>query len=362
MPPAPRWWFEGCRHCPSAPHGRVAHNSSIAPPPPFFSAASDCSLRGSVPGVSTHTRVTLRGSTRSSLQRGRQRCPSNSRAASSSLWTPVLLKAPILVSATCRRWGEAEEWSAVGRGHWEESFFYKLLQVTPLCSLDCPCNPTASQSVKKIIEINPYLLGTMAGGAADCAFWERNLGMQCRLYELRNKHRISVAAASKLLANTLYSYRGYGLSVVRAPPPSCLTASISISPLLVSLLQGTMVAGWDTSGPQLYYVDNDGTRLHATDEMPYFSVGSGSTYAYGVLDSGYKYEMSDEEAIDLGQRAIYHATHRDAYSGGINNVYLVKPEGWIKVAATDVLKLHDRYEAQKKEEAEKRGAEKRGVE
>ena len=27
--------------------------------------------------------------------------------------------------------------------------------------------------------------------------------------------------------------------------------------------------------------------------------------------------MTDEEAYDLGQRAIYHATHRDAYSGGI---------------------------------------------
>ena len=26
----------------------------------------------------------------------------------------------------------------------------------------------ASGSVKKVIEINPYLLGTMAGGAADC--------------------------------------------------------------------------------------------------------------------------------------------------------------------------------------------------
>ena len=33
----------------------------------------------------------------------------------------------------------------------------------------------ASGTVKKIIEINPYLLGTMAGGAADCAFWERAL-------------------------------------------------------------------------------------------------------------------------------------------------------------------------------------------
>jgi len=50
-----------------------------------------------------------------------------------------------------------------------------------------------------------------------------------------------------------------------------------------------------------------------------FSVGSGSTYAYGVLDSGYNYGMSVEEAYDLGQRAIYHATHRDAYSGGVVN-------------------------------------------
>lgn len=36
----------------------------------------------------------------------------------------------------------------------------------------------ASQTVKKVIEINPFLLGTMAGGAADCQFWERNLGRQ----------------------------------------------------------------------------------------------------------------------------------------------------------------------------------------
>lgn len=36
----------------------------------------------------------------------------------------------------------------------------------------------ASQSVKKIIEINPYMLGTMAGGAADCQFWHRNLGIK----------------------------------------------------------------------------------------------------------------------------------------------------------------------------------------
>lgn len=37
-----------------------------------------------------------------------------------------------------------------------------------------------------------------------------------------------------------------------------------------------------------------------------------------VLTSGqgYRENLTDEEAYDLGRRAIYHATHRDAYSGG----------------------------------------------
>jgi 20S proteasome subunit beta 5 len=82
----------------------------------------------------------------------------------------------------------------------------------------------ASQSVKKgtsfpfetnkVIEINKFLLGTMAGGAADCQFWETRLGIECRLHELRNKERISVAAASKILANIVYGYKGMGLSMV----------------------------------------------------------------------------------------------------------------------------------------------------
>jgi len=38
--------------------------------------------------------------------------------------------------------------------------------------------------------------------------------VKCRIYELRNKERISVAAASKLLANIIYGYRGMGLSMV----------------------------------------------------------------------------------------------------------------------------------------------------
>lgn len=170
-----------------------------------------------------------------------------------------------------------------------------------------------SGSVQKVIRISKYLLGTMAGGAADCSFWERNLAMQTRVHELREGKRISTAAASKMLANVVYSYRGMGLSM------------------------GTMVAGWDEGvGSNLYYIDSDGTRLKGDR----FSVGSGATYAYGVLDNEYRYEMEVAEAVELGKRCIWHATHRDAYSGGTINVYVITAAGWVHHFAADMNTLH----------------------
>ncbi|XP_054831252.1 proteasome subunit beta type-8 [Eublepharis macularius] len=172
----------------------------------------------------------------------------------------------------------------------------------------------------KVIEINPYLLGTMSGSAADCQYWERLLAKHCRLYYLRNKERISVSAASKLLANMLAEYRGMGLSV------------------------GSMLCGWDKKGPGLYYIDDNGVRLSG----PLFSTGSGNSYAYGVLDTGYSPDLSVEEAYDLGRRAISYATHRDAYSGGVVNMYHMKEDGWIRVGRTDVSLLLDQYAEAKK--------------
>lgn len=67
--------------------------------------------------------------------------------------------------------------------------------------------------MKKVVEINKHLLGTLAGGAADCIYWDRVLAKQCRMHELRNRTRISVAAASKLMSNMIYNYKGMGLSI-----------------------------------------------------------------------------------------------------------------------------------------------------
>jgi 20S proteasome subunit beta 5 len=140
----------------------------------------------------------------------------------------------------------------------------------------------------------------MAGGAADCQYWLAYLGMQCRLHELRHKRRITVAAASKILANLTYSYKGMGLSMVRVPFHSICEALSDLS-----FLQGTMCAGVTPSeGPALYYVDSDGTRMSGN----LFCVGSGQTFAYGVLDAEYHYDLTTEEALELGRRAIIAAS------------------------------------------------------
>jgi len=197
-------------------------------------------------------------------------------------------------------------------------FVYKGGVIIAVDSRASMGNYISSQTVKKVIEINPYLLGTMAGGAADCSYWQRYLGKEARMFELRNKERMSVAAASKLFSNILYGYQGYGLSV------------------------GSMVAGWDKTGPQLYYCDSDGTRLHGK----VFSVGSGSTFAYGVLDNGYSWDLTDEEAQELGRRSIYHATNRDAYSGGTCSVYHITEPGWTLISQDNVCDLHYKYAEQ----------------
>lgn len=165
-----------------------------------------------------------------------------------------------------------------------------------------------SSATEKVLPVSQHILATMAGGAADCAFWIRHLAMQARLYEIENEgQQLTVRRASKLLANNIARFLG-------------------------KLSMGTMVLGHDSQeGFSIYYVDNDGTR----SKGKLFAVGSGSTYAYSILDAGYRPEMSVEEAKELGLRAIRHATYRDAFSGGFVNVYLVQASGWRRIARVD---------------------------
>ena len=89
-------------------------------------------------------------------------------------------------------------------------------------------------------------------------------------------------------------------------------------------------------------MDSDGTRLKGKDSPS----GPGPCRRDGVLDQRRveaDEEVSAEEACELGRRAIYHATFRDAFSGGTISVYHVSEKGWTKMSGTDVGELHFEY-------------------
>ncbi len=170
-----------------------------------------------------------------------------------------------------------------------------------------------SKTVQKVLPVSKTILGTMAGGAADCSYWIRFLRNESKLHELTHDGRaMSVARASRLLSTVLYANRGLDLSV------------------------GTMIMGYDNrEGFSIYYIDNTGVRIKG--DM--FAVGSGSTFALGILDTEErKFDMSEEEAVALGIKAIRHATLRDAASGGFIGVYLINERGWSKVFSQDLAK------------------------
>lgn len=165
-----------------------------------------------------------------------------------------------------------------------------------------------SKTTQKVLPVNSHVLGTMAGGAADCSIWIRYLKSQALLHELMEGTRMTVTRASKILSNTLYARRNQDLSV------------------------GTMIMGFDGDKPRIFYLDNTGKRIQG--DM--FAVGSGSTFALGVLDNEFRHDLSVDQAIALGIKAIRHATFRDAYSGGFINVYLITQQGWEKVYTEDI--------------------------
>ncbi|KAJ2790601.1 hypothetical protein H4R21_006478 [Coemansia helicoidea] len=53
--------------------------------------------------------------------------------------------------------------------------------------------------------------------------------------------------------------------------------------------------------------------------------------------------MGLDEAKDLARRAIYHATHRDAFSGGVVRMYWVHKDGWEAYPLEDVSQLYYQY-------------------
>ncbi len=165
----------------------------------------------------------------------------------------------------------------------------------------------ASKDTQKVFEISPKICMTIAGSAGDGQAMARLLKAELSLYELQEK-KVTVKAAATLLANIL---RG---------------AYKSFIPEYVQLVLG----GYDARGSHLYSVDAAG-GLSPEDE--YAFSGSGSVIALGVLEDGYKKDMSTGDGVNLLLRSIRAARERDVYTGGKSmHVAVITKDGikWIK--------------------------------
>lgn len=150
-------------------------------------------------------------------------------------------------------------------------------------------NLIASKETQKIYPIDDHIVMTIAGASGDGQALARYLRAELKLFSIENQRKISVKGAASLLSNILQNSKFY--------------------PYFVQLILG----GYDNSGPAIFDLDLIGG---SEEEKRFFSTGSGSPMALGVLEDSYREGMSLEEGAKLAVRSIRAAIERDVASGG----------------------------------------------
>lgn len=147
----------------------------------------------------------------------------------------------------------------------------------------------ASKTSQKIYQIDDRIGITTAGGSGDNQALIRILKAEINLYKLTRNAEFTVKAAATLLSNILSNNRYYPYYVMN------------------------ILGGYDKEGAHLWSIDAVGGY---EEEKSFTATGSGSPVAYGVLEDGFKENMTKDEAVRLAVRSIRSARERDVMSGG----------------------------------------------
>ncbi len=168
----------------------------------------------------------------------------------------------------------------------------------------------ASKESEKILPVADHVALTIAGASGDAQALARYMKAELKLFSIQNQRRISTKGAATLLSNILQGGRWTYL------------------PYMVQLI----IAGYDETG-SIFSLDAIGS---IEEEKKFFSTGSGSPMALGVLEDGYKDGISIDEASKLAVRAIKAAIERDIGSGGkAIDVAVINKDG-IKITRNDL--------------------------
>ncbi|MEM3915110.1 MAG: archaeal proteasome endopeptidase complex subunit beta [Metallosphaera sp.] len=144
----------------------------------------------------------------------------------------------------------------------------------------------ANKMVRKIVYIDDRIGMTTAGSVADLQYIYNYMKNIYHYNVISGNRPVTVKSLATYLTNVLSQSKYF--------------------PYLVQILIG----GYDTQ-PRLFNLDYLGDMTEET----YVATGSGSPVAMGVLEDGYRPDLSGEEAMDLGARAVLSAIKRDSFTG-----------------------------------------------
>ena len=177
-------------------------------------------------------------------------------------------------------------------------------------------NFIAHKETQKVYKIDDNLGLTTAGLVGDAQVLARYVKAEVELYKLRRQAPMSVKAAATLMSNILRRGGGsQGFYYV-----------------------GLIVGGHDSEGGHVYSLDAAGGSIPDN----YISVGSGSPYAYGVLEDHYKKDVSLSDSIDLAIRALNAAMKRDSASGDGMAIITITKDGYVEVSDEEISKRASR--------------------
>lgn len=165
-----------------------------------------------------------------------------------------------------------------------------------------------NKRTQKIHKITDSMAVTMAGLVSDAQLLVKLIKAEIKLKDLQTLRTSTVREAANLLAGFLYAN----------------LRKMSMVPGIVSFL----LAGSDNEGSHLWDLGIDGSTTEVDD---YVSDGSGSIFAYGVLEALYKKGLSADEGVKLAVRAISAALQRDTATGNGIDVWVIDEKG-IRVA------------------------------
>jgi len=165
-------------------------------------------------------------------------------------------------------------------------------------------NMIAHSQVQKVYKISDNIGMTIAGVVGHAQLMVRYIQSEVALYNIKKGANITVNAAATLVSNVIR--QGFYL--------------------------GLIVAGYDSTGGHAYSIDAAGGYI----EDDWVSTGSGSPFAMGVLEGGFKKDLSEKYAVELAISALNSSIRRDSASGDGMLISIIDKKGYREIPEEEI--------------------------